>query len=491
MPRLGFPLLGVSSIVGTGRRGGLFSSSLTAPPQRTTYENTTNELCEISSAILPTVRDFINEFHSCPRSFCEERESFSVAGSDAGVSPHNSILVHEQKLAGGPHPQSPPRDDCDFLQLWLHVGRLSAPLTIIGEALLDRNTKKCSSHSCLLAAHTAGLPGAIVFPMDHLRFCRCRVLLNPSSSSSETLGSTCLLEAVRQHLELQQARGIGNAGLLEFGSSSAFLENYFDSFYRLARRRHFSLLGLEHLMEVGSEMNTEALQLSFPYHCGGEQASKEYFDILPDAVEMFRVQKKMKTKKNSSHPSCLSPWEHGTKVLSRYGVAACVGVRPLSRDDTNSSERRRDQKSSTDIMLGQSDTPALFWHPTGAPAACIAPLLHSGIGTTVVGRIPLEYNGPTSTSPLLRRELPSRYLLSDEEFTGVESGSGSNYDQMTWLHSSLFGVMPGEEWRGWQSTSRREKTIIHGIQFNPSHGGELELYLKGERSGDVFPAADV
>lgn len=499
MSRVVFPLLVIPRTGGIGSQHLWMTSSLTMDQQGIKGEGIPTQLCEISTAILPTVKDFIKEFHfpKCPRRETENIFSYTDKGGPGNSQKKVSIPKEEQwRRSMDLHSAPLPPHEHDVLEVWLRVGRLAAPLTILGEALLDGNRNACArSTSCLLAAHTPGLPGAFVFPMDHLRYCRCRVVFNASPSLCTELGSTCLLEAVRRHLQLQEDRGRGNTGLFVLDPLSASSDSYLDGFYRLARKRHFSLVGLENVLDIGSEINTEALELSFPYHCGGEQASKTYFDILPDAIEMFQVHQECKAERDTLRASCSSSWEHGAKVLSRYGVTVCVGVRPhissyqIVSENNQDCSGQRNRKAAT----ANTEIPTLFWHPAGATAACMAPLLHSGIGTTVVGKVSLEYNGPSSTSPLLVRELPSRYLLHEEEkeCLGGSKGGVNAYDQMTWLHRALFGVDPKEEWRGWQSSSRNEPVTVHGIRLSPFSEGELELYLKGEKSGEIFSAADI
>lgn len=497
MSRLGFPILVLPRVGGIGFAKQWASLSPAKPSKEKGEEGIPTQLCEISTAILPTVKDYIKEFHyseAPSSSSVTQGDPDKVRGKPASHQKAQEIPLEEKWLGDARQPRTPfPFQDKDVLEVWLRVGRLVAPVTILGEALLgERPQKQTHPHSCLLAAHTYGLPGAFVFPLDHLRYCRSRILLEPSPSLSMELGNMCLLEAVRWNLQCHERRGTGREELFVFDSSSATTDNFFDNFYRLARRRHFSLLGLEHMMQVGSEINTEALELSFPYHCGGEQASKKYFDILPDAIEMFHGGQTSEDEQNSASLPFVSRWEHGTKVLSRYGVAVCVGVRPHISSLGMASDGHNDYcRGGRPTSLLGSELPTLFWHPTGAPAACIAPILHCRVGTTVVGKVGLEYNGPGPGSPLLHREIPSRYLLQEEESNEMNRDDKSTYDQMGWLHKTLFGVQPKQEWRGWQSFSRRESLLVHGIRWNPSAEGELELYLRGERNGDVFPAADI
>eukprot|EP00796_Vickermania_ingenoplastis_P006018 gene6018-4322_t len=324
---------------------------------------------------------------------------------------HHALAAVQEVISSRGGPTLSVARDGSGLPLTLQVGRVSAPLTVLGSIVGDKEGR--------LAAHSPGLPGAFPLTLEELGRLRCRMTMPETKSvaPSPELGAACLLEAVLHaptHAET----------------------DCLDTFYRLARRRHFSLLGMEELLRIGSTINPEALQLSFPYHCGGVQARKEYFDILNDVVCLY-----------GAHAM------HRAKILSRYGLAACVGVR-------------------MDDSLG---VPALYWHPSGAPAACCAPLLHS-CGTVAVGMVELEYNGPTNTSELLGTTPPSRYLAA----TGP-----AEYDTTVWLTRALFGVQPGEPWEGWQAAVSDEPLEVHGVQYN-AVSNEFELFF-ARAAHDVIP----
>lgn len=309
-------------------------------------------------------------------------------------------------------------DDSGLVNVRLKVGCISLPLSILGETIADQPFDHC------LAVHSPGLRGALLLSEDDLMSTRCTIVSTSAEPhDSDSLGAGCLLEAVKP-------------------DNTVGLENY----YRLARKRHFSVGGLRAMMAVGEQVNVVSLRPSFPYHCGGRQAEKKYFDTLPEMLSLF-----------GSH--CC----HGTKVLSRYGAATCVGVR-------------------VDDLMG---VPLVYWHPSGAEAACLAPLMHS-CGTVPIGQAKLEYNGPVPESPLLRQENLTAFLHNS-------GGEDEAFDCSVWLNHHLFGVSPAELWKGkpqLHATSCSEPLIVHGSQYD-NEAGEFDLFLRGCNSGLVFRAADI
>ncbi|EPY36122.1 hypothetical protein STCU_00744 [Strigomonas culicis] len=194
------------------------------------------------------------------------------------------------------------------------------------------------------------------------------------------------------------------------------------------------------LLEQGGRINNEALQLSFPYHCGGEQALRRFLDATADACALFPPRR---------GPAAAT--QHGTKVLTRYGLATSVGV----------------------AAAGASlHVPALLWHPSGAPAACLAPLLH-GTALLPVGHHKLAYNGPTAACAVLTREDPRLYMTDGP------------LDTTAWLTEGLFGVRPGSAWgragEGW---------VVLGVGYSAAES-EMDLCVSHEQSGDVRLADDV
>ncbi|KAH9579964.1 hypothetical protein LSM04_005141 [Trypanosoma melophagium] len=263
--------------------------------------------------------------------------------------------------------------------------------------------------------HIPGLPGAFPVSMEELRshkdfFHPDYENVSVTSEESANLTLFCATEAVK--------KGMGEQKVL-------------DHLLYIARRRFVSLRGSETLLKVGNRINEEALQLSFPYHCGSSHASKRYLDITPEVCTLF-----------GNHI------KHGIKMLCRYGIAVMVGV---ASDET-------------------FDCPVPFWNPSGAPAACLAPMFN-GCRTIPVGEVKLEYNGPTTNSLLLNAEDPARYLNPTLD---------GKYDVTTWLNEGLFGVKVGQTVNG--------SCVVHGVCYNEKHS-EFELHIRDMSTGEIRQSA--
>ncbi|ORC90780.1 uncharacterized protein TM35_000072040 [Trypanosoma theileri] len=259
--------------------------------------------------------------------------------------------------------------------------------------------------------HIPGLPGAFPVSMGELRRHRDFFHLDHkkervASEESSNLSLFCATEAVK--------KGMGEQKVL-------------DHLLSVTRRRLVSLRGAETLLKIGNRINEEALQLSFPYHCGANHASKRYLDITPEVCTLF-----------GSHI------KHGTKMLCRYGVAVMIGV-------------------ALDESFG---CPVPFWNPSGAPAACLAPMFN-GCQTIPVGDVKLEYNGPTTNSVLLTAEDPVRYLNPTLD---------GKYDVTTWLNEGLFGVKVGQV--------VNDDCVVHGVCYNEKHS-EFELHIRDLSTGEI------
>nr|CCC91105.1 conserved hypothetical protein [Trypanosoma congolense IL3000] len=214
---------------------------------------------------------------------------------------------------------------------------------------------------------------------------------------------------------------------LEGGTDAA---KVLDNLLSLVRRRVVSLRGSETLLRIGGRINDEGLELSFPYHCGGSHALKQYFDVSEEACTLFGPNMK-----------------HGTKMLCRYGAAVMVGVAP--------------EKS-----LG---CPVPFWNPMGAPAACLAPVFN-GCHVIPVGEVKLEYNGPAPNSVTLVPEDASRYLNPTVD---------GRFDVTSWLNEGLFGVQVGQP--------VEEGAVVHGVCYDAEHC-EFVLYVRDTVDGAVRPS---
>ncbi|CAD2217980.1 hypothetical protein AGDE_04808 [Angomonas deanei] len=208
-----------------------------------------------------------------------------------------------------------------------------------------------------------------------------------------------------------------------------------DRLYRVARRRHFSLAGTESLLRVGSSLNVDGLELTFPYHCGSEHSIKEYLDISPEVCALF--------DENETGTSL-----HGCKVLTRYGVSTSVGV------------------VKKEGVLG---VPALLWHPSGAACARLAPLLHA-CRRIKVGDVKLVYNGPSSSCDVLRPESPRLYMKDDA------------IDDTVWITQGLFNGVPGQAWD--------DKWDVIGVAFNDAYG-EMDLIGRHRETKEEMPLDDL
>lgn len=315
------------------------------------------------------------------------------------------------------------------LQLIARIGEYVAlPMTIVGS--LAEGTGAISSNDDgggdELLVHAAGMPGA--FPVGLADLVRFRGQLVPAGLASSPvpneesvqLGGLYLLEAMRRY-------GLHDGKLL-------------DRFYMRARRGALSCAGSAALFARGDEVSEAGLRLDFPYHCGGAQAEKRFLDTSAPACTHF-----------AAHGA------HGTKVLSRYGVAVSVGV-------------------AVDAAM---QVPCLLWHPTGAQAACLAPVLH-GARLVPVGAVKLAYNGPTSACEMLHHEDPRRYM-------NPVSGAAEEHDGSVWLTEGLFGVRPGDEWTVGADGSSQ---VVQGVRYDDEER-EFELYVRDPATGVVSPAGDV
>lgn len=303
---------------------------------------------------------------------------------------------------------------------------ISIPLTVVGSLIASRG----STESSTLLLHSPGLPGAFQATAEELYAARCRIACpeprHKVGASTPDVGTLCLMEAINQHFTIER----GRLPIL-------------DRFYSIARRRCFSLRGMEHLIASGQQLHLDALQLTFPYHCGGAQAVKQYLDITPEVADVFGPHRR-----------------HGTKILTRYGTAVGVGA----------------TRGGGSTAL---ETPSWMWHPSGATAACLAPLL-DGCRRLPVGTIPLDYNGPTPTSAILQGEDPRRYMNVTME---------ERYDTTLWLTKGLFGVQPGDVWRRPGDASSPPFRVV-GVGYQPATA-ELELFVRNTQNGDIIPADDL
>lgn len=320
--------------------------------------------------------------------------------------------------------QAPLRIADDGVRCTLAVGPdVSAPLTIIGacEARGDEEYRGEDN----IVVHSPGLPGGFVVPRQELLRCRAHISGQAAAATQPptvqpSLGSLSLMEAVNAHFA---------------AGAPPTPRSILDAFYTRARRRHFSLAGMTQLLHRGAQLHADALQLDFPYQCGGTQATKRYLDITPEVADVFGGVE----------------MRHGAKVLTRYGVAVSVGVAD---------------------HLPSVATPALLWHPSGAPAACLAPLLH-GCALLHVGAVSLDYNGPVPGSPLTVREDPRRYMKLD---------APGGYDDSVWLTEGIFGVKPGDAWT--------PSSVVVGVGYS-EETAEMELYVRDNATGAVTAAADI
>lgn len=323
----------------------------------------------------------------------------------------------------------------------LRVGAdLSVPLTIVGAC--DELDGAHGTEQRHLVVHSPGLPGGFVTTAHELahgraRLCPPRPSAAKDAPSSSSIGSVCLGEAITKHLATE-ARGSPP-------DSASPLGGVVDVFYQLARRRHFSLAGMAQLLQRGALLHPDALRLDFPYQCGGAQASKRYLDTTAEVSDVFG-----------------EAMRHGAKVLSRYGVAVSVGV--VDR-------------------VAALTTPALLWHPSGAPAACLAPMLHA-CPVLVVGSVKLDYNGPVPGSPLTAREDPRRYMNLTVD---------NRYDDSLWLTQGLFGVKPGAPWtppRLTDAPAAAPAYEVVGVGYD-ALAEEMELFVRDGVTHVVSAAADV
>lgn len=338
----------------------------------------------------------------------------------------------------------------DGVPCTLSVGPdLHVPVTIVGACDAKSDVEYEGEDN--IVVHSPGLAGGFVVSRRELLHCRAHLSPRlPSSVSTEgeddhrnALGSVSLLQTVNAHFAAERHRPFTTTGTAPRG--------ILDDLYTRMRRRHFSLSGMTQLLHRGSLLHHGALQLDFPYQCGGAQATKRYLDITPEVTDVFGA-----------------PMRHGAKVLSRYGVAVSVGV--------------------VDGMP-RSSSPALLWHPSGAPAACLAPLLH-GCQLLPVGAVVLDYNGPVPGSPLTFREDPRRYMKLSAE---------GCYDDSVWLTEGLFGVTPGSAWPpparveafgGRAGSTASSSCAVVGVGYNEV-AGEMELFVRDTSTGEVVAAADV
>lgn len=321
---------------------------------------------------------------------------------------------------------------------------LHVPITIVGSC--DPKSDDDFQGEDNIVVHSPGLAGGFVVSRQDLL--HCRASLSPRKPNTSTLadgadsgtsfGAVSLMETVNAHF------AAGRHGGAKSGATSGLL----DALYTRLRRRHFSVAGMAQLLRRGSLLHPAALKLDFPYQCGGAQATKRYLDITPEVTDVFGA-----------------PMRHGAKVLSRYGIAVSVGV--VDR-------------------MNHGAAPALLWHPSGAPAACLAPLLH-GCALLPVGAVPLDYNGPVPGSPLTLREDPRRYM---------KLSADSSYDDSVWLTEGLFGVKPGSTWppAGGVASRRAGPAVapreVVGVGYN-AVAGEMELFVRDASTGEVAAAADV
>ncbi|ESL07197.1 hypothetical protein TRSC58_05120 [Trypanosoma rangeli SC58] len=297
--------------------------------------------------------------------------------------------------------------DMTGFQCIYHAGEgLTIPMTFLGS---------CKEHGDqVVLVHVAGLPGAFPVSMEELG--RHKHLFSPKQE-----GISSATEEVEQLAFFCATEAVGN-GIREL--------KVLDQLLSVSRRRLASLRGAEVLLKIGSRINDKALQLSFPYHCGGTHASKQYFDITHEACTLF------------GHHI-----RHGIKMLCRYGAAVMVGIAP-------------------DKSFG---CPVPFWNPLGGPAACLAPMFH-GCRAIPVGEVKLEYNGPSTSSVLHAPEDPARYLNPTVD---------GKYDVSAWLNEGLFGVKVGQR--------VEDGCAVYGVCYN-AELCEFELHVQDLLTGEIRPS---
>lgn len=298
----------------------------------------------------------------------------------------------------------------------------SLQLTVLGtspETFDDEDVYLC---------HMDGLPGA--FPVTVAELKRYRRSLATKWGTETDEGEAVVPSSSAHELNLVVASAVvvGMKKGDPIGAGSVLRELEWS-----CRLRALSLAGMMNLATWGDKIDLRDVKPTFSYHCGGEHTVKEYFDVSPEMCSRF-------------HPVA----RHGSKVLTPFGVAACVGVCAKNED---------------------LDCPVMMWHPSGASAARLAPLFHS-VPSLLVGEVAVEANGPSEGCVLLQHEELSRYLNVAEDPKGA-------VDNSVWLNQGLFGHKAGDV------IALSPQLTVVGTVWNRARNALEQLAV--DENGDTFP----
>jgi hypothetical protein len=172
-------------------------------------------------------------------------------------------------------------------------------------------------------------------------------------------------------------------------------------------------------------------------------AEKRYFDVSDRSCAAF-------------HPL----GRHGTKLLTPFGLATCIGV-----------------GEKIELVGGG---PAMLWHPAGEASARVAPVIH-GCRGIAVGHSKLDWNGPSPNSLLQMEEDVQKFLNPSVE-GGRRGREAVALDESKWLNSGLFDVVPGTKTAG--------GAVALGVGYN-ARRRMLDMYFSKPGSDDVFPSFEM
>jgi hypothetical protein len=352
------------------------------------------------------------------------------------------------------------------------IAAADVSLSFLGVTRLDEQHAEC------VVAHCPGLPGCFPIKLPELERFQHRLTFDANDATDDMGEADPSLERVVAEAALS---GLGRDG----HGGGVLASMLFD-----ARKHAVMLTGMTRLLTASAAvLDGAALRPSygFPYYCAASPntassrvaaasgsssrarashaggmpqgllpADKQYFDVSDRLCGCF-------------HPV----GRHGTKLLTPFGIATCVGVAAQ--------------------VEGLGGGPAMCWHPAGEVSARFAPILH-GCRGVVVGQMPLEYNGPSSASLLNLNEDMHKYLNPTLRLPAVLSSSTASaqrgsaaaveeveLDRTKWLNDGLFGAVPGERLLGMEAA---------GVGYN-ARRGMLDVFFVEPRSGVAVPSFEL
>ena len=333
-----------------------------------------------------------------------------------------------------------------------NVLSIDAAFTLLGLTRVGENNRE---H---VVAHSPGLPAAFLITVKELeQFCHRLSVQQGAAGDNNSVAvdvdpslERCLMEAV--------LAGVSRGDL--DGAGVVMQEMLFQ-----CRKHAVALQGMTRLVEGSAalEQNGRGMNYSFPYYCSTSPraATRSGLSTKADSASLLPAEKKYFDVGEQHCAVFHKIGRHGTKILSPFGIATCIGV-------------------SESSLLGG---PTMFWHPAGEVAGRLAPILH-GCRSITVGRASLECNGPSPTSLLTLPEdmhkflNPSTHVITDD-------GQDVAIDVTKWMNSGLFDLLPGD-----LLPKARGDVSCVGVGYHAKRG-MLDMFCRESSTGAIKPSFEL